>query len=306
MTWGGHIALSLILAGLAGCEQEARVSTVSTSSSETMYPATGFDDYDWLPDKLKHTMDHLALTNTDRHFNFYYYFQVDDINRHFYMIDPGLEVIEELPVMNEEALSLIEDKLYNVKNRQSGIHAAWDTTLFRRQGQPPVDIPYYRQTVTYVLPDQAADFSQLRVAIVEDTTAQSAIRYYGPPDPTVYAPSEVDTLPQPTRGMDYFRNAILNEVRAAEVFGLYDTGTVEVEFTVWGYRTHSPNLVRGFSSRSDTHEAYQADGEFIKAINRAKVWWQHARRGGRPVQCKIRVTFDVSKLKDSSPQFPIP
>lgn len=194
MTWGGYIALSVIAVGLVGCEKESRVGTTSTSP-EAAYPSTGFADYDWLPEKLKHSMDHLAHTNVNRHFNFYYYFQVDYINRHFYMIDPGLRVIEEMPVTNEEVLSLIEDKLYDVKNRRSGIYAAWDTTMFRRQGQPPVYIPYFRQTITYVLPDQTADFKQLRVAIVEDSTAQSSIRYYGPPDLTVYTPSEVGTLP---------------------------------------------------------------------------------------------------------------
>lgn len=303
MTCGEYIALIFMMVGLIGCEKEHRANT-TFAASETAYPSTGFADYDWLPAKLKRRMDHLALTHTDRHFNFYYYFQVDDINRHFYVIDPGLKVIEEMPVTDEEALLLIEDKLYDATSRKNGIYVAWDTTLFRQQGQPKVDIPYFRQTVAYVLPDQKADFGRLRVAIVEDSTVQNTIRYYGPPDPTVYDPSQVDTLPRPARGMDYFQRAIFNDVQSAEVFGLYDTGTVEVEFTVWGYRTHSPNLVHGFSSRSDTHEAYQADGEFIKAINRAKVWWHHARKDGRPVQCRMRVTFNVSDLKNLSSQSP--
>ena len=88
------------------------------------------------------------------------------------------------------------------------------------------------------------------------------------------------------------------KVRDAEAFLLYDTGTVEVEFTVWGKRARSPNLIRGFSSRSETHEAYQTDGEFIKAINDAKVWWHDARKQGRLVQSTVRMTFDVSQLND--------
>lgn len=232
MSRARHIAWFIILTGI-GCEQSHdKAPSVSTKS---VFPITGFADYDWLPDQLKHTADHLATMHTDRHFNFYYYFQVDDINRHFYMIDPGLEVIEEMPVTNENALSLIEDKLYDVKNRRSGIHVAWDTILFRRDGKAPPKIPYHRQTITYVLPDEEADFSQLRVALVEDTTLQSPMYYYGPPDPEVYALSEVDVPPRPVRGIDYFRKAIFDEVRSAEVFALYDTGTVEIAFTVWGY-----------------------------------------------------------------------
>ena len=299
MMAGRYILLLGIIMGLVGCERE---SETKVTVPEKAYATTGFADYDWLPEKLKHTMDHLARTHTDRHFNFYYYFTVDDINRHFYMIDPGLEVVTEMLVTHEEVLNLIDDKLYDVETRKGGIYVAWDTTNYWRQDRQNVEkSPYYENYIFYVLPKDSADFSQLRVAIVEDTTLQNPDKYFGPPDLTVYTPKEIDTPPHPVRGMEYFRKAIIDEVQSAEVFTLYDTGTVEVAFTVWGHRTHSPNLVRGFSTRSDTHEAYQADGEFIKAINDAKVWWHDARKDGKPVRSKMRMTFDVSTLKNQSP-----
>ncbi len=174
---------------------------------------------------------------------------------------------------------------------------AWDTTGLSQIKSDKRSL-FFHRFISYVLPEDSADFSQLRVAIVEDSVAHSSERYMGPDDLTVYNPNEVDHPPEPVRGIDYFREVIMNEIRSAEVFTLFDTGTVEVEFNVWGHTTHAPNLVRGFSTHHDTHEAYQADGEFIKAINDARVWWHNAQKAGQPVRSKMRVTFDISTLKD--------
>ena len=295
------LALCLSAATLMACEHTSQTKTAPPSESQRA--STGFTHYDWLPEPLKDTMDYLANASTDRHFNFYYYFTVDDINRHFYLIDPGLKVIAERLVTNEEALNFIDEQLYDSKVRERGSYAAWDTTYFtkQRQQEDKIDhLPYYERTVFYVLPEDSADFRQLRVAIVEDTTVQSPDKYLGPPDPNMYPAEVVDVPARPMRGMEYFREAIMNRVRKAEVFILYDTGTVEVEFGVWGHHAQSPNLIRGFSTREDTHEAYQTDGEFIKAINSAKVRWHDAQKDGKPVRSLVRITFDVSTLKDSS------
>ena len=301
MKYRVYIAVLTLVAGIAiGCENESG-SRSTAALPETTRSTTGFADYDWLPEKLKHSMEHLAKAYPERHFNFYYYFTVDDINRHFYITDPGLQVVEEMSVTNENALRTIEDHLYNVKTRMRGSYVAWDTLNWRKYSKNRNRWPYYQSNIFYVLPENSADFHQLRVAIMEDTTVQHPNHDYGPPDLTVYSLLEVDKPPRPVRGLDYFREAIMNRIASAEVFTLFDTGTVEVELNVWANKTHSPNLVRGFSTRLDTHEAYQADGEFIKAINGAKVWWQPALKNGKPVRSKMRMTFDISTLKYLAP-----
>lgn len=292
-----YILLFFVVMKLTACERESG-SNATTALPETDRLTTGFADYDWVPKKLKHSMEHLAKAYPERHFNFYYYFTVDDINRHFYITDPGLQVVEEMPVTNEDALRTIEDHLYNVKSRMRGSYVAWDTVNWQKYGEKRNQWPYYRGNIFYVLPEDSADFRQLRIAIMEDTAVQHPNRYYGPHDLNVYSPQEVEKPPQPVRGMDYFREAIMSRIASAEVFTLFDTGTVEVEFNVWANTTHSPNLVRGFSTHSDTHEAYQADGEFIKAINDAKVWWRDAQKDGKPVRSKVRMTFDIGTLKN--------
>ena len=290
------LLLLTVVVGLVGCEREAG-NAPATLEADSM--TTGLTDYDWLPKQLQHTMHHLVRLHPDRHFDFYYYFDTEDINRNYYMIDPGLKVIEEVPVTNENALLHIEDQLYDVRARKRGISTSWDTLNFRRplsSGERSTYVLPFT-TYVYVLPNDSADFSQLRVAIVEDTAAYSLEKYTGPDDLVVYQLNEVDVPPRPVRGIDYFRNVIMREVQDAEVFSLYDTGTVEISFTVWGHRAHSPNLVRGFSTHSDAHEAYQADGEFIKAINSAKVWWHNAQKDDRSVRSEMHVTFDITTLK---------
>ena len=290
----------LVLVGLGSCESKEGVNTAA-SSSETAGPTTDFVHYDWLPQSLKDTMKHLAYAHTDRHFNFYYYFTVDDINRHFFLEDAGLAVIAERPVVNEEALRFLDEQLYDPQARKWGEYHAWDTTDWQNGSRQENRWSYFQRNIFYILPQEEADFTQLRVAIMEDTTLKRRNEIRVPADPQVYPSSEVDQPAAPMRGMAYFRQAIEHDVQSAEAFILYDTGTVEVTFEVWGGRARSPNLVRGLSTRHDTHAAYQADGEFIKAINNAKVWWRDARRDGRPVASTVRLTFDISQLKKPSP-----
>lgn len=287
----------IIAVSLIGCEQEAKQTSRQSPSLPT---STGFVHYDWLPEQLKHTMDHLQHLHPNRHFNFYYYFAVDDINRHYYIVDAGMKIITEMPVTSEAALQFIDEKLYDPNTLKSGAYFARDTS--RRSKTSDRDQFFDPQrNVFYILTKDSVSFTQLRVAITEDTAQQQIYIIQGPSDPTVYPLSEVDRPAMPVRGREYFRQAIEEEVRSAEAFLLYDTGTVEVTFVVGGRRVHSPNLVRGLSTYHDTHEAYQADGEYIKAINNAKVWWHDARKDDQPVQSTVRMTFDISRLKKPSP-----
>lgn len=297
MKCGRYIALFVTVIGMVGCEKESGTNTTTAPPLETIQPATGFVDYDWLPEKLKHTMDHLTHLYPEHIYRFYYYFTTDDINRHYYMIDPGLDIIEEMPVTNENALSRIDEQLYNVKTRKRGIYVAQDTVDRRQEAKTGDLLPEHKIFVFYVLPENSADFSQLRVAIVKDTSSQRSTRYFTSNDLTVYDISKVDTPPRPVRGINYFIEAVTKAVQSAEIFTLYDTGAVEVEFTVW-HSANSPNIICGFSSQDSTYEAYQADGEVLKAIHHAKVWWYPARKDGQPVRSKMRVTFDVSTLKN--------
>lgn len=287
--------LLVVAASLIACEREEG----QVSRELPTVKSSGFVHYDWLPKQLKHTMDHLLHLHPDRHFNFYYYFPVDDINRHYYMVDAGLEVIAEMPVTNQEVLRFIDNKLYELPLRKRGIYTAIDTNQWADHTREQLFHP--EKYVIYVLTEDSVDFTQLRIAIAEDTTRGKRWLPGVPGDTVVYTSSEVDQPAEPMRGADYFRQAILKETASSEAFILYDTGTVEVTFQVWGGRARSPNLVRGLSTHYDTHEAYQADGEFIKAINDAKVWWHDARQNGRPVASTVRMTFDISQLKKSLP-----
>ena len=298
-TEGSIVGYLLAVAICTACEPVGNRATDEVTTAIADTTTTGFVHYNWLPQSLKDTMKHLA-SHTDRHFNFYYYFTVDDINRHFYLEDAGLAVIAECPVVHEEALRFIDEQLYNPQARKWGSYHAWDTTNWRNKSPQENRWNYYQRHILYILPQDSADFTQLRVAVMEDTTLQRRYEVRGPADPTVYSSKEVNQPAVPKRGMAYFREAIKNEVRSAEAFILYDTGTVEVTFQVWGGRARSPNLVRGLSTHHDTHEAYQADGEFIKAINSAKVWWRDARKDGRPVPSTVRMTFDIRQLKKPS------
>ena len=292
----GGLLLLGVLVGLVGCE---RASGTITTSPEVKRPSTGFADYDWLPEKLKHTMDHLAHLYPDRHFSFYYYFATEDINRNFYMTDPGLRVIAEMPVTNEEAMNRIDEKLYNVKVRKHGLYVAQDTVNRYQQAQVSEPWPVHKSLILYVLPEDSADFYQLRVAIVKDTISRQAARNPTSNDLTIYDIDEVDIPPRPVRGMKYFREAVTKAVQSAKLFTLYDTGTVEVEFTVW-HTAGSPNIIHGFNSQEDTYEAYQADSEVLKAIHFAKVWWHNAQKDGQPVRSNLRMTFDIRTLKNSA------
>ena len=289
----GYIALLVGLLGLAGCERDTKVST-APSPSETAYPITGFDDYDWLPDELKHAADHLVRMNPNHLYRFHYYFDTDDINRHFYIDDPGL-IITQMPVTNEHALERIDDQLHRVEARKRGVYVAHDTV--DRRGKEQKDAPWqeHKSLVFYVLPKNSADFSGLRIALVRDTISESATQYVLN-DPTVYDMNEVDTPPRPIRGLEYFKKAVIGTVRSAALFVPYDTGTVEVEFIV-SRTTDSPNIIRGFSSQDSTYEAYQVDGEILKAIQHAKVWWRMARKDGQPVRTRMRMSFDIAALK---------
>ena len=65
-------------------EQEAVISKA--------FPNPGFADYDLLPGELKQRMEELIKNDTTHRYSFYYFFKTDDINRHYYLDDLGLEV----------------------------------------------------------------------------------------------------------------------------------------------------------------------------------------------------------------------
>ncbi len=286
-TW---LYVGWVVALVAGCEQRTeQQATAETQLAES----SGFVHYDWLPQNLRDTMQQLTDTHTDRHFNFYYYFDVDDINRHYYLEDIGLAVVAKQPVTHQRALQFIEDRLYDPKVRQRGSYIAIDTT--NRGVERKARQKYYRNYIHYLLPEYRADFQLLRVALVEDTTG--ATRQPESSDTNAYVP---DQPARPVRGMEYFRRAVLEEVQSANSLILQDSGTVTLEFSVWGGKAQSPTLVQGFSTQSDAYEAYQTDGAFIKAVNRAKVRWHHARKNGRPVRSTVRIAFDVRQLKPLS------
>src|SRR5690606_31305455 len=143
--------------------------------------------------------------------------------------------------------------------------------------------------IRYVFPEDTVDFSRLRVAIVE----QKIPPYSNPASLSVVRNhDEVDTLPAPIRGYDYFEEVMVKGLMKYDVFTFYDLkGKVTIEFTIGA--SPSPNIVEGFSTRKDSYEAYQADGAFIKVLNKLKVRWKPGKQGNSPVAVRMPITFQV-------------
>lgn len=238
-----------------------------------MFPSTGFIDYDLLPNNLKQRMEELIETDTTRHYSFYYFFETDDINRHFFLDDePSNMILESQTVENQEALALVDQRL--LESEGSGFNREehpdfWQMMRDRETARGNSQ----RMMVTYIFPEYKADFRQLRVGIIEDTTNYFAVhRNEIAVDIKTYNLNEVDTPPRPVRGEGYLHDAIRKYLNDQLVyFQFYDmSGIVHAEFTVGG-KASSPQIIEGFSTReTERDEAYKLDGLIVKALNTIK------------------------------------
>jgi hypothetical protein len=282
--------------------RELKLLTKQAAMVSEAFPSTGFADYDLLPEQLKKRMEELVKNDTTHQYSFYYFFETDDINRHYYLDDQGLQIVVKMPVTNEEALNRIDEKLNEIEVKKLGRYVVRDTTNYQkyRQGLKVVPVPKYRFFIFHVLPEGAPDFTQLRVAIMKDTVNRGLSKYPENIDTVMYDLDEVDVPPRPLRGLDYFQEAVRKEAQLEEVFALFDTGTVTVEFAVMGHHAQALDVVDGLNNWNNSYEAYQADSEFMKAVHNAKVRWKPGIKNGQPVKTKMKITFKIDSAKVSS------
>lgn len=293
-----YIPILLLLAFLVFplLDQRENKKPVATKSPEKS-AQTGFLDYDLLPEALKKEMHALQQKNTSHWYYFTYYFDNDDVNHRYYVTDARHKIIKQMSVTSNEAMDLVEQ--YMLEDQGGGQHTARDQRLFSQEAkkQPP----WYIGHVGYVLPQdkENADFSKLKVAILEmnfpEWVTSQEEESNGSSETRTYRLSEVDETPKPIRGIEYFKEVVADEIKRKASF-LYDQlqGDVLVSFTI-GSNAKSPQVVKGFSTVSNTHEAYRMDGIIIKAINNSKVHWKLAKKDGKYVSIRIAMTLSFNK-----------
>ncbi len=272
-----------------GCENKKP----EKAKSQNTFPATGFADYDLLPVAIKKEIRALQQKDSLNSHQYFiaYYFDIDDMNHRYYIKDAGHDIIKQMPVTNPVAMDLVEE--YIAQNPESGYYVAQNDHTDTRQ-----DMLW----VTYTLPQhkEAADFSKLRVAILKmnmppDWITTQQNNPGDAPNGGVYALSEVDEPPEPIGGMEYFKEVVMDEIKRNASFLYQDQqGEVIVTFMV-GPSAKSPQVVKGFSTRSESHDAYRMDGAVIKAVNDSKVHWKLAKKDGKYVSVQLAMTFSFNK-----------
>lgn len=285
---------------------ESAESEKLTSGSSSGYP-----EYDLIPAELRCKMDSLKVAHYNINYTYWYFFDIEDVNKNYYITDAGMKIIAEMPVTDPQALALVDEKIQNNPGIDVDVTRHPDMVIdasaskeekekqFKRMRENKDDPS--RVWIRYIFPEDTVDFSKLRVAIMADNFSRSPMGMF---TSEPYAPKDLDTLPVPVRGYDYFEELMVKELMQHDVFTFYDLkGEVTVELTV-GTTASSPNIVKGFSSSNDSYEAYQADGAFVKALNNLKVWWKPGKVGNSPVRVKMPVTFHVDgqtiKMKKES------
>ncbi|MDF9799825.1 hypothetical protein OKW21_005088 [Catalinimonas alkaloidigena] len=289
------IALLLALLVLPMFDEDSQPKTKHASVAPEKFPSTGFPDYDLLPDKLKQRMEELVKEDTMHRYSFYYFFEVDDVNRHYYIDDYSMNtILISQKAENQEALALVDERLMEDDGRGFSIvrHPQyWDWIKDRAMKEKAFS---NKNLVHYVFPEGKADFRDLRVGIFKDTT--NYLSMYEDElthDSKTYGLREVDTPPIPKRGMAYFHEVIRKFLEDKLVyFNFYSMeGLVKAEFTIGG-KADSPQIIEGFSTReSELEEAYKLDGLIVKALNDPKVRWKSGVINGKKVNTRVSMDF---------------
>jgi len=279
-------------------DEEKKPTTKYASAAVSKFPATGFPDYDLLPEELKQRMEELVKEDTLHRYSFSYFFEVDDINRHYYLDDnPGNIIVTSVPVTKQETLMLVDERL---ERTQYGFRIEFHPDAWKRVSPEEAKMlrnTAHRRQVEYVFPEEEADFRQLRVGILKDTLHtffQRGDRER--PDTETYSLQEVDQTPVPVRGWQYFHDVLRKSLKDKFVyFNFYDMeGEVTAEFSI-GSKASSPQIIEGFSTReTDRDEAYKLDGLIVKALNSPKVRWRSGTKNGKPVNTRVAMRFHFS------------
>ncbi len=284
-------------------EENTRVKKASVA--EEAFPSTGFRDYDLLPTELKRRMEELVQEDTLHMYHFVYFFEVDDINRHFFLDDnPNTMIVTSMPVEKKETLALVDERLAETQSGFSMQFHPDNRRIASAKEAREIRRTVHRRGVQYVFPVTNADFRDLRVGILKDTVHSLVYRSREKPDSYTYRYQEVDKVPEPVRGMDYFHKVLRKYLEEKLVyFSFYNMeGTVRAEFTV-GTKASSPQVVEGFSSRyPEQDEAYKLDGLIVKALNEPKVRWQRALKYGKKVNTRVGMNFNFTFDKEGKPE----
>ena len=276
-------------------EKSSNIKVASVAEEE--FPSTGFPDYDLLPAELKKRMEELVQEDTQHRYEFTYFFEKDDINRHYFLEDnPQNMIVSSMQVEQKETLALVEERMLE---SSYGFDLQFHPDNFNiRSAQEAKKIrkTAHRRTVSYIFPDGEADFRQLKVGISKDTLHKLIRSSPEKPDTNTYRYQDVEQAPVPVRGMEYFHNVLRQYLEEELVyFSFYEMeGEIRAEFTV-GTKAGSPQVVDGFSSRyPEQDEAYKLDGLIVKALNEPKVRWQRALKNGKKVNTRVSMTFNFA------------
>ena len=287
----------LLLGAFFLLHEEKGNKTSQASVAREEFLATGFPDYDLLPVELKKRMEELVQEDTQHRYEFTYFFEKDDINRHYFLEDnPQNMIVSSMQVEQKETLALVEERMLESSygfDRQFhpdnfNIRSAEEAKKIRKTA--------HRRAVSYIFPEGEADFRQLRVGIAKDTVNRRVGSASEKPDTNTYRYQDVDQFPVPVRGMDYFHDVLRQYLEEKLVyFSFYEMeGEIRAEFTI-GTKTGSPQVVNGFSSRyPERDEAYKLDGLIVKALNEPKVRWQRALKNGKKVNTRVGMTFNFT------------
>ncbi|WPP48881.1 hypothetical protein [Catalinimonas niigatensis] len=273
-------------------EEKPKVKRASLKSES--FPNTGFPDYDLLPDNLKQRMEKLVKEDTMHRYSFYYFFEVDDVNRHFYLDDdPMNAMVTSQQVYGQDALALVDERVMEDDGR--GFHRKEHPQYWEWiQSNHKKERLSHQKIIHYVFPEGEADFRKLRVGIFKDTIDYFRIHENElNHDIKTYTLKEVDTPPSPVRGTAYFHKVLRKYLEDKLLyFNFYDMeGEVKAEFTIGG-KADSPQIVEGFSTReSDRDEAYKLDGLIVKALNDPKVRWNSGVKDGKNVNTRVGMSF---------------
>ena len=276
-------------------KEETKIKEAPTAKDK--FPTTGFPDYDLLPAELKQRMEELMQEDSSYRYQFAYYFEVDDINRHFYLDDdPKSTIVAAMPVKSHKTLALVEERMQGALNRRGGHWMEVSDEIMNIKGAKEarkVNKTRHQMWVEYIFTTGEVDFTKLRAAIFKDTIHRIGHRPREIPDTQTYRAQSVDQFPAPVRGMAYLHDALQDYFKEELVyFKFYDMeGDIKAEFTV-GRHASSPQIIEGFSTReTDRDEAYKLDGLIVKSLNNLKVRWQPGLKDGKEVNTRIGMTF---------------
>ena len=144
-------------------------------NNEKMPVSSGFPEYDLIPAVLKQKMDSLkaaqfnavqlkvAQQNID--YSYWYYFDTEDVNKHYYIDDAGIKIIEEMEKeIYPEGMVIGRSKIQEVIDAaqqfgEYGIPGS-ATSFVVRQGTEPAGYMLWKPEISKIDPDEQVPYIQ--------------------------------------------------------------------------------------------------------------------------------------------------